>query len=198
MNTSNTSRMQDSTKLLFIKLLKIFEESLDSIVIITRAFGISNVIHTGKFYENIKSEPYINHALRVALIMAGELNIKDKYVISAAILHDIYDKTYANKFENNLEKILEEQSLNLVLSSIKYDVKGIGSKDHKSLSKISKTLRFLILADRLDNIRTLKHSAHKEKVNRYKEETQKYFLPIANITDDSMVFKLSVALYELK
>jgi GTP pyrophosphokinase len=190
--------MHDSTKLLFIKLLKIFEESLDSIVIITRAFGISNVIHAGKFYDDIKSEPYINHALRVALIMAGELNIKDKYVIAAAILHDIFDKTYANKFQNRLEDRIEEQSLNLVLSSIKYDMKDIEFKYHKSLSKSSKTLRFLILADRLDNIRTLKNSAHKDKVNRYKEETQKYFLPLANLTDDSMVFKLSVALYELK
>jgi GTP pyrophosphokinase len=77
-------------------------------------------------------------------------------------------------------------------------MKDIEFKYHKSLSKSSKTLRFLILADRLDNIRTLKNSAHKDKVNRYKEETQKYFLPLANLTDDSMVFKLSVALYELK
>ena len=194
----NTSRMHDSTKLLFFKLLKIFEESLDSIVTITRTFGISNVIHKGKFYDDIKSEPYINHVLRVALIMAGELNIKDKYVISAAILHDIYDKTHANEFENNLTNKMEEQSLNLVLSSLKYDIRDITFKDPKALSKISKTLRFLILADRLDNIRALKNSAHKEKVKRYKEETQKYFLPIANLTDDSMVFKLSVALYELK
>jgi hypothetical protein len=33
---------------------------------------------------------------------------------------------------------------------------------------------------------------------RYKEETQKYIIPIAEKTDDNIVFKLSVALYELK
>src|SRR5574339_503007 len=176
-------RIHESTKLLFMKLLKIFEESIDSVVMLTRAFSISNVIHMGKFYNGIKSEPYVNHSLRVALIMAGELNIKDKHVIAAAILHDI----------------IGEQSLNLVLSVKKYDVKDMKvDQYHKLLLKSSKILRYLILSDRLDNIRTLKQSPHRDRISRYKEETQNYFLPVANLTDDSLVFKLSVALYELK
>jgi GTP pyrophosphokinase len=35
-------------------------------------------------------------------------------------------------------------------------------------------------------------------MNRYKEETLKYLVPIAENTDEKMVLKLSVALYELK
>ena len=192
-------RIHESTKLLFMKLLKIFEESIDSVVILTRAFSVSNVIHMGKFYNGIKSEPYVNHPLRVALIMAGELNIKDKHVIAAAILHDIFDKTYANQFQDNLNDVIGEQSLNLVLSVKKYDVKDMKvDQYHKLLLKSSKILRYLILSDRLDNIRTLKQSPHRDRISRYKEETQNYFLPVANLTDDSLVFKLSVALYELK
>ena len=54
------------------------------------------------------------------------------------------------------------------------------------------------IANRLDSIRILKSSVHKDKIQRFKKETQEYFLPIANSTDDNLVFKLSVAMYELK
>ena len=64
--------------------------------------------------------------------------------------------------------------------------------------KSSKIVRYLLLANRLDSIRILKSSAHKDKIQRFKKETQEYFLPIANLTDDNLVFKLSVAMYELK
>ena len=191
--------LHESTKSLFKKLLKFFEESTDSVVILTRAFSISNIIHMGRFYNSIKSEPYINHPLRVALIMAGELNIKDKHVIAAAILHDIFDKKYANQTQDNLNNVIEEQTLNLVLSFMKYDVKDMEADQyHRLLLKSSKIVRYLILCDRLDNIRTLKQSPYSDRVRRYKQETQNYFLPVANSTDDNLVFKLSVALYELK
>jgi (p)ppGpp synthase/HD superfamily hydrolase len=58
--------------------------------------------------------------------------------------------------------------------------------------------RYLILADRLEIVRALKNAPHKNKILRYKEETQKYIIPIAEKTDDNVVFKLSIALYELK
>jgi hypothetical protein len=44
----------------------------------------------------------------------------------------------------------------------------------------------------------MKGQSFKDKVTRYKEETQKYVVPIATATDDKLAFKLSVALYELK
>jgi hypothetical protein len=44
----------------------------------------------------------------------------------------------------------------------------------------------------------LKNAIQKDRVLRYKEETQKYVVPIAENTDEKFVFKLSVALYELK
>jgi hypothetical protein len=44
----------------------------------------------------------------------------------------------------------------------------------------------------------MKGQTFKDKVTRYKEETQKYVVPIAIATDDKLAFKLSVALYELK
>src|SRR5688500_3690757 len=107
------SRMYDSTKLNFTRLLNLFEDSLDDVIAITRAFSIAYVIHRGKFYDNIKSEPYINHTLRVALILANELKVKDRDVIIAAILHDAFEKTYTKTFkEDCLKKKIREKALN--------------------------------------------------------------------------------------
>ena len=194
------SRMYDSTKLNFMKLLKIFEDSIEDVVAITRAFSIAYVIHRGKFYDNIRSEPYINHPLRVALILANELKVKDRDVIIAAILHDAFEKTYANPFkEDRLKKTIGDKALTLILSTTKFNIKDIESKEYCDLVlKSSKTVRYLLLANRLDNIRILKSSARTDKIQRVKKETQEYFLPIANLTDDNLVFKLSVAMYELK
>jgi (p)ppGpp synthase/HD superfamily hydrolase len=193
------SRMYDSTKLNFIKLLKLYEDSIEDIVAITRAFGIAYVIHKGKFYDNIKSEPYINHTLRVALILANELKVKDKDVIIAAILHDAFEKTCTNPFHEDLKKIIGDKALNLILSTNKFNIKNMESNEYcKLVLKSSKIVRYLLLANRLDSIRILKNSVHKDKVQRFKRETQEYLLPIANLTDDSLVFKLSVAMYELK
>ena len=193
-------RMHDSTKLNFIKLLKLFEDSVEDVIAITRAFSLANVIHMGKFYDNIKSEPYINHTLRVALILANELKIKDRDVIIAAILHDIFEKDYTNTFqESNLVQTIGNKALDLILSIRKYNTNNIKSNEYYNLiSKSSKIARYILLSDRLDSMRVLKHSHHKERTERFKEETQTYFLPIANITDDNLVFKLSLALYELR
>jgi (p)ppGpp synthase/HD superfamily hydrolase len=68
----------------------------------------------------------------------------------------------------------------------------------ENISKSPKMSRFIKLADRLDNARFLKNDVKKEKALRYKEETQKYILPLAEKTDDTMALKLSVALYEIK
>ena len=194
------SRMYDSTKLNFMKLLKLFEDSIEDVVAITRAFSIAYVIHSGKFYDNIRSEPYINHTLRVALILANELKVKDKDVIIAAILHDAFEKTYTNPYQEDiLKKTIGDKALNLILSTIKFNIKDMESHEYcKLVLKSSKIVRYLLLANRLDSIRILKSSVHKDKIQRFKKETQEYFLPIANLTDDNLVFKLSVAMYELK
>ena len=68
----------------------------------------------------------------------------------------------------------------------------------QNITRGSQSIRYVKLADQLDNIRSLKNSVHKDKILRYKEETQKYVIPIAQKTDENLVFKLSVALYELK
>ena len=98
---------------------------------------------------------------------------------------------------DNVYNIISTVTRPILLDSdkTKFDILD---KYFEGIANGSKSIRYIKLADRLDNIRSLKSTFHKYQMNRYKEETLKYLIPIAENTDEKMVLKLSVALYELK
>lgn len=191
--------LNDVTKSGFGKLLKPFESSTEDIIKTTRAFGTAIKAHAGQFGEENKVEPYINHPLRVALILTEELHRCDIDLICAALLHDTIEKggSNASVSEDILRKEFGENVYNIVHAVTKSKDKLL-KEYFQNITRGSQAIRYVKLADQLDNIRSLKKSVHKDKIMRYKEETQKYVIPIAQQTDEKLVFKLSVALYELK
>jgi len=181
--------MNSDFKAGFIRLLKSFDENPDDVVQITRAFGLATKVHKGQSVN--KAEHYINHSLRVALILAEELKIRDTALICAALLHD------AQIPDDELKEFGER--VYSILRAIDSWAKEKATKEYfASMAKASKDTRYIKLAERLDDIRSMRGQGFKDKVIRYKEETQKYVVPIAAATDDRLAFKLSVALYELK
>ena len=209
-----TGSIDDFAKLGFTRLLKPFENSIGDIMKITRAFSIAIQVHSGQLKRGNKVEPYINHPLRVALILTEELHEYDIDLICAAILHDTLSRVEKGNSENNagrkrasLEVRLKdgfgERVYGIVNTLAKPSVKSedkerVLGEYYRNIAVGSEDVRYIKLADRLDNIRSLKNATQKDKVLRYKEETQKYVVPIAEKTDEKFVFKLSVALYELK
>ncbi len=188
----------------FSNLLSPYESSLESIIQITKAFSFANKVHYGKFQDDCVT-PYIGHPIRVALILSEELSLRDEDLICASLLHDVFNHKYTNKVNvDDLKDIINENVYNLIKNvqipklsnNITYE-QNLENFSH-TISKSSKRIQYLVIADRLDNVRMLKISKQKEKAFRYKEETQKYFLPIASQMDDKISFKLSVALYEIK
>ena len=193
----------DFTKSGFTKLLKPFENSIDDIVKITRAFGIATKIHLGQFRNGNKVEPYINHPLRVALILIEELGIDDVDLICASLLHDTIEKNYNSSISDQLRKEFGDSIYSIVHALTKPKIRNeekekILNEYFQNIANSSEAIRYIKLADRLDNIRGMKNLIHKDKVLRYKLETQKYIIPIAEKTDEKLAFKLSIALYELK
>jgi len=134
--------------------------------------------------------------LAVARLLA-ELHL-DADTLCAALLHDTTLKGNG-ELKNDFGEVIHD-IVHLVAMPI------IGNEEReKTLDKYfyniansSVLIRYLILADRLENVRALKNAVHKNKILRYKEETQKYIIPIAEKTNENIVFKLSIALYELK
>lgn len=195
--------LNDFTKSAFSKLLKPFENSMDDIIKITRAFSLSAKVHIGQFSKGNKIEPYINHPLRVALILTEELKTYDIDLVCAALLHDTIEKSNNITINDQLRKEAGEHVYTIVYAltrpKTENEQKEKTQEEYfQNIAKSSKSIRYVKIAERLDNIRTMKNSTHKEMVLRYKEETQKYIIPIAEKTDEKLVFKLSVALYELK
>ena len=196
----------DFTKSGFTKLLKPFENSIDDVIKITKSFGMAIKAHADQFRNGNRMEPYINHAIRVALILTEELHLYNVNLVCAALLHDTIEKS-----ENNDRHIMEEQIkkdcgeyiYNIVSTVTRPKIRS-GEKEKvldeyfRNITKSSKDVRYLKLADWLDNIRDLKNAAHRDKVLRYKEETLKYIIPIAEKMDEKIMLKLYVALYELK
>lgn len=193
-----TSSLSDFTKRGFARLIQPFENSTDDLVRITRAFSIAMRAHAGNFRDESQVEPYIHHPLKVALVITEELNLHSVNLICAALLHDV-----TRKGDGDLKKDFGEDIYNIVSSATMPNVlnedreKALGQY-FSAIAKSPVLTRYLILADRLENIRALRNDMHKNKILRYKEETQRFILPIAEITDEKLLFKLSVALYELK
>lgn len=154
------------------------EEDLN---LIKKAFELGE-----KAFENIKrlsGEPYFNHCIRVALILA-ELGLDSK-TICAGLLHDILEDT--DIAEKEIENLLGQEILFLIkgvtkIEVVKYKEKNLEQARNllKFILAISKDLRIAILklADRLDNMRTLEYLPRERQIN-FALETQDIFVPLA-------------------
>jgi (p)ppGpp synthase/HD superfamily hydrolase len=195
--------LNNFTKLAFSRLIQPFGDNLNDVVKITKAFSYAAGVYSGIF-RNESHEPDINHAMKVALILSEELKVHDVDTICAAILHDAIEKS---KEDSAVVEDLRSNFGDSMYDTIRSLTEPKTNEENRekllvkyfeSISKGPKMPRFIKLADRLDNARFLKNDRKKEKALRYKEETQKYILPLAEKTDDTIALKLSIALYEIK
>ncbi len=113
-------------------------------------------------FENI---PYVVHPIRVAHILMTELNLEDKDIVVASLLHDVVEdcdyslKSIGGEFGKNVKELVDiisqrsgeskDEFLNRIFNSGNLDVK------------------VLKVADRLDNIRAFKVGSG-EKYNKFK------------------------------
>lgn len=121
-----------------------------------KALAFAAEKHKGQFKKDNPENPYINHPVRVVEILADTANIQDETILSAAILHDILEKT------NTTEKELD----NNFGSEISGIVKELSDPDDLSLKEkqehqiqnfheLSSTAKLIKLADKTDNLNSL-------------------------------------------
>lgn len=192
----------------FTKLLKPFEDSMNEVEKISKAFGLALRIYSSmtRKYQYDKIEPQINHSLRVALILNEEMNSDSSDLVCSALLHDIFNKQEDSKeTKDYIKKEISEKTFTTVSffskNSNLESNKNEELKIEKQFDKIKQSdsmIKNIILAERLDELRSLKNSRRKDKIARIKEETQKYFIPLAGTTNEKILLKLVIALYELK
>ena len=160
----------------------------DDISLIEKAYRVADEAHKNQVRKS--GEPYIIHPLCVAIILA-DLEL-DKETIAAGLLHDVVEDTIMTD-----EEIREEFGADVALlvdGVTKLEQIPLSSGGDNSDTKLemqaenlrkmflamAKDIRVIMikLADRLHNMRTLKHMPP-EKQQRIAKETLEIYAPIA-------------------
>ncbi len=171
----------------------------DDISLIEKAYRLADEAHKGQVRKS--GEPYIIHPLYVSIILA-DLEM-DKETIAAGLLHDVVEDTLYTK--EQIEEMFGEdvallvdgvtklQALNFSQDRDGHDDIGLKTLDknaeklelqaenlRKMFLAMAKDIRVILikLADRLHNMRTLKHMPP-EKQQRIARETLDIYSPIA-------------------
>jgi len=160
------------------------------ISLIEKAYEVAGTAHAGQVRKS--GEPYIVHPLYVAIILA-DLEM-DKETVAAGLLHDVVEDTewtfddVAEEFGEDVAHLvdgvtkLDNLQLTATVGADKANDRAEMQAENlrKMFLAMAKDIRVIIikLADRLHNMRTLKHMAP-EKQQRISRETLDIYSPIA-------------------
>jgi GTP pyrophosphokinase len=149
--------------------------------LIRKSFELANKAHYG--IRRRSGEPYIHHPIAVAQIVAQEIGLGTKSVISS-ILHDVVEDT--DYTISDIERLFGSKIANIIdgLTKISgnFDALSMQAENfRKMLMTLSEDVRvvFIKLADRLHNMRTLE-SMPEEKQQKIASETIFIYAPLAH------------------
>jgi guanosine-3',5'-bis(diphosphate) 3'-pyrophosphohydrolase len=132
------------------------QSSLETIRQITRAAHFAAARHSEQRRKGAAAEPYINHLLEVADLVAGALDEPDTNVVIAALLHDTVEDVGVTK-EDLIENFGQDVA-GLVLEVT--DDKSLPKQERKrrqivEAPKKTPRAQLIKLADKISNLRAI-------------------------------------------
>lgn len=175
------ARIIDLTGEEVVALTSLYMNETD-VAFVQKALAFAVEAHSLQFRKS--GEPYIVHPIQVAGILA-KLQL-DAVTVACGFLHDVVEDTDVSL--DDLEEFFGKSVRNIVdgvtkLGKVEYksQAEQLAENHRKMLVAMSKDLRVILvkLADRLHNMRTLKH-LRKDKQERISRETMEIYAPLAH------------------
>src|SRR5215471_40258 len=174
-------------KLLNVKFQQLLEKVAenrpqDDREIIRKAFEFSLLHHAGQ--TRASGEPFLVHPLEVALVLA-DMKL-DSTAIAAGLLHDAIEDTPVT--HEDIRREFSDQVAHIVEGVTKIGKIDLASREERQAENVRKMVLAMVddirvvlikLADRLHNMRTLKHLPE-ERQQSIARETLEIYAPLAH------------------
>lgn len=130
--------------------------SRDQIALVSHAAGFAIRCHDGQKRRGASGQPFILHVAEVADLLAKSLEEPDAYLIAAAWLHDVVEKTKIVLPE--IESLFGPRVASLV-AEVSDDMSRPEAERHRlqieTIAEKSEAARMLRLADKISGLREL-------------------------------------------
>jgi (p)ppGpp synthase/HD superfamily hydrolase len=152
---------------------------------VEQAYRFAAAAHEGQTRD--EGTPFIEHPVRVAVLLWHELGVRDADLLIAALNHDVIEDCEAVD-QALLTSAFGERVAELVADVTKEPVgrqeRAIRDRAYLDrLPALSTDARLLKLADRIDNLRSIPNANDPAKARRYLDVSRTEFIPLAAMTD---------------